>query len=60
MYAHLHLCAQRRPTPLYRVNLTFSFKNLVRYYAPNPDPVVYGVPMYPEELGGLSDRHVLL
>jgi hypothetical protein len=60
MYAHLHLCAQRRATPLYRVNLTFSFNNLVRRYAPNLDPVVYGVPMDPEELGGLSDRHVLL
>jgi hypothetical protein len=60
MYAHLHLCAQRRAIPLYRVNLTFSFNNLVRRYAPNLDPVVYRVPMDPEELGGLSDRHVLL
>jgi hypothetical protein len=45
-----------RPTPsesrsIYTVNLTFALNNLVRRYAPNLDPVVYGVPMDPEEDG---------
>jgi hypothetical protein len=59
----MHMCACAPNTEriqLYTVNLTFAFNNLMRYYAPNLDPVVYGVPMDPEELGGLSDRHVLL
>jgi len=48
-----HICTQRRATPLYKLNLTFAFNNLVRPYAPSLDPGVYDVPMDPEEFGGL-------
>jgi hypothetical protein len=51
----MHICTCA-PTAerisLYTVTLTFAFSNL--------DPVVYGVPMDPEEFGGLSESHILL
>src|SRR5215217_5700845 len=59
----MHMCTCAPNTeriPLYTVNLTFAFNNLMRRYAPNLDPVVYGVSMDSKEFGGLSDRHVLL
>jgi hypothetical protein len=58
---HMCTCAPNAERiPLYTVNLPFSFNNLVRRYAPSLDPVVYGVPMNPEEFGGFADGHVLL
>jgi hypothetical protein len=58
----MHMCACAPNTeriPLYTVNLTSAFNNLVRCYAPSLDPVVYGVPVDSKEFCGLSDRHVL-
>jgi hypothetical protein len=51
----MHICSCA-PTAerisLYTVTFTFAFSNL--------DPVVYDVPMDPEEFGGLSACHILL
>src|SRR5215211_2001600 len=59
--AHICTCAPNTERiPLYTVNLTFSFNNLVRCYTPNLDPVVYGVPVDSKEFGSLSDRQIVL
>ena len=58
----MHICTCAPNTqriPLYTVNLAFTFNDLVRNYAPSLYPVVYGVAVNPEELGGLSDCHIL-
>ncbi len=58
----MHICTCAPNTqriPLYTVNLAFTFNDLVRDYAPSLYPVVYGVAVNPEELGGLSDCHIL-
>jgi hypothetical protein len=58
---HMRTCAPNiQGIPLYTVNLTFTFNNLVRCYAPNLNPVMYGITMNPEEFGGLPNRNVVL
>ena len=58
---HICTCAPNAERiPLYTVNLAFTFNNLVRGYAPNLYPVVDGVAVDAEELGGLTDGHVPL
>ncbi len=58
---HIRPCAPNtQGIQLYTVNLTFTFNNFVRCYAPSLYPMVYGIAMNSEEFGGLTYRHILL
>ena len=58
---HIRPCAPNtQGIQLYAVYLALAFNNLVRRYAPSLYPVVHGIAVNSEELGGLSDRHVPL